>query len=169
MLSTMSRFSCPRCAAVLDNARDDGLRVYRCQSCAGHAINLSQIRARMPEDGFRAMWQAARAARPDGPSCPVCRAEMRVIWAGTSDPVEIDVCVGCQMLWLDAGEQSKLGGVAADRVATATEQPAAQRPASVLLARSSIIGNVERYRAQPHSERGTSWLAELLDVLLWWR
>ncbi len=169
----MSSFTCPRCATILDDQRLDGLRLYGCPSCMGHALNLSQIRERMPQEGFRAMWQAARAAEASGPGCPVCQRAMRVIRAGR-ESVEIDVCVGCQMLWLDAGEQEKLGLGAPQSPAPAATAPptaaqqSAHQAAAVLLAQEKVAADAERYRRQRTVERRTWWVGELLDVLMWW-
>lgn len=167
MLSTMSRFSCPRCSTLLDEARLDGLRLYQCRACQGHAINVSQLRPRLPDGALPAMWRAARAAEACGPGCAVCGKAMRVIEAGKAK-VEVDVCTGCQMLWLDAGEQEKLGVAA---VKPPPAKLAGLQEAEVLLAKAKVEADGERYRMKRKAERNVErgwWIGELLEALLWW-
>ena len=164
----MPRYSCPRCAGLLDDARVDGLRMYRCHACEGRAVNITQVRDRMPSERFSAMWQAARAAEACGPGCPVCRKPMRVIMAGRRETVEVDICTGCQMLWLDAGEQEKLG-VSVSRAAAkrTVEQAAADQAAAVLLAEAKIESDAQQAQTKRRIRRGAYWLDALTDLLMW--
>lgn len=118
------------------------------------------------------MWQAARAAEACGPGCPVCGKGMRVIVAGKAG-VEVDVCVGCQMLWLDAGEQEKLGvapvvGAVVVGAPVTVERAAAERAATVLLAEAGVAGDAEAHRRKRAVERRSWWIWALVDALVWW-
>ena len=121
----------------------------------------------MAEKGFKKMWLTARAAPDGGPGCPVCLRSMRVIMTG-EHPIEIDVCVGCQMLWLDAGELVKLGVAPSQRAGTTVDQVAARQAAEVLLAEARVKGEGYRLRSERNIRRGGGVLVTLLDALAWW-
>lgn len=166
---SMPRYTCPRCGLLLDDHRLDGLRVYQCHQCTGHAVNLAQLRTRMPADGYRRMWQAARSAPAEGPGCSVCSKPMRAVMAG-KPAVEIDVCIGCQMLWLDAGEQEKLGMSApppGTRAAMSVEKQAAHQAADVLLAQEMVRSQAEQHRMKERTRRRLFVIDELMELLLW--
>lgn len=99
-----------------------------------------------------------------GPGCAVCGRAMRVIEVGTA-AIEVDVCTGCQMLWLDAGEQEKLG-VTPEPVRTAPPLSPEQLEATVLLAEAKVASDAARYH-QEKTARRVWWLGELVEALLW--
>ena len=82
--------------------------------------------------------------------------------------IEVDVCVGCQMLWLDAGEQEKLGVKPDGVVKTASPEPgAAQLAAAGLMAESRMVSDASGYRREKKAKQ-VRWLGALVEVLLWW-
>lgn len=162
----MPRYTCPRCDLLLDDHRVDGLRVYPCRQCEGHVVALAQLRSRMPEEGYRAMWKAARQAPAAGPGCAVCRKPMRAVMTG-SPAVEVDVCIGCQVLWLDAGEQEKLGVRPSAASTRSPEQQAALQAADRLLAADTARAQAEQHRRKKSTERRRFAVEELVDALLW--
>lgn len=102
MLNTLS---CPRCSVALKPQRLDSKTAWLCASCAGLAINLAALRTDVEQNVVSALWQLARngAASPLG--CPSCRRRLSLIhYADNHTTLEADLCLSCQMVWLDHGE-----------------------------------------------------------------
>ena len=90
---------------------------------------------------------------------------MRVVHVG-SPPVEIDVCVPCQMLWLDAGERQALG-VSPPAPSQHKQQQQVSHDAAVIMAKAKVAADAERHRLSQTLEPKTGWFDALLE-LLWW-
>jgi Zn-finger nucleic acid-binding protein len=105
---------CPRCAIPLGGREHELGIAWRCGKCRGQSLNFSQFRRMVPEHGARDIWLEAMK-HPSVPSrrtrCPECLAAMDAVlipFRGRS--IELEICLPCQRLWLDAQEDAG-GGV----------------------------------------------------------
>jgi len=100
---------CPRCAVPLQGGDHELGIAWRCDSCRGQSLNFSQFRRLVPEEGARDIWLEAMKrpiAPPQRTCCPECRAAMHAVlipFRGRN--VELDICLPCQRLWMDAQEE----------------------------------------------------------------
>ena len=101
---------CPVCATSLQRIRYEGLPVFRCDGCLGYLLgtkrmtDISRNRTNPPEQLLVEAKQVA-APRPEGGlRCPRCRAAMECETWRSSPAFQIDTCVSCDFVWLDAGE-----------------------------------------------------------------
>jgi len=90
--------------------RTGRVRSWECDKCKSRAATLAYLRRsfearRVSLRLLHDAWQAARRPGAFGRrSCPACTKQMRVVAPGPQQHPELDVCVGCQLLWFDAGE-----------------------------------------------------------------
>jgi membrane associated rhomboid family serine protease len=90
-----------------------GAIVWACPSCAGRAIALAVVRRQVPAGVARELWERARApgTRPiDATPCPACMRVMAraPLVLGDDDPLAVDVCAPCHLVWFDPGEAEAL-------------------------------------------------------------
>ena len=101
--------TCPRChSALLPDKHPTGI-AWRCHGCGGQSLNFSQFRRVIPDDHANGIWEIAML-NPQAPSirslCPECQRDMAaVIIPFKEREVELDVCRGCQRVWLDRQER----------------------------------------------------------------
>jgi Zn-finger nucleic acid-binding protein len=80
--------------------------VWACPACGGCAATLGVLRKAITADTLRRGWgQIIGHARTSLLRCPDCTNAMNVV--PTEGP-EVDLCRGCQLMWLDAGELEEL-------------------------------------------------------------
>lgn len=97
--------TCPRCSVALKPQRLDDKTVWSCTSCAGLAINLAALRTDVEQPIVNALWQLARKSETTSLPCPSCRQSLRLIhYAQGTVTLEADLCISCQLVWLDHGE-----------------------------------------------------------------
>lgn len=109
-VSFVSDLSCPRCATSLSSYQLKDRVAYRCAACSGLAVNMAVLRAQIPGGVIDKLWRVARQS-PLAPSCPcpACKAPTRAITDKVdSTPIEVDLCMSCQLLWLDHRELDAL-------------------------------------------------------------
>lgn len=145
--------SCPHCASALAPERF-GVKVgWTCATCSGVSFNLAVLRDEIDAAVVAQFWRMAQAARPAAVRCPSCRRAMRVVEHRTvRATLDADICVPCQIVWLDGGELDLIRSGAPRRqparvtrpsrvtaaVDGAGELPRASQPASSVL--DIIIG-----------------------------
>ena len=107
----MFKMSCPRDKTPLSAVREGELLSHRCARCEGRAITISALRRCAIEGIDRRIWQAARGdGLPQGVRCPSCgRPSVAVRTADAEgEPLEVDVCRPCALIWLDGGERERV-------------------------------------------------------------
>jgi len=83
----------------------DSKTAWLCASCAGLAINLAALRTDVEQHVVNALWQLARNGQPSALTCPSCRRGLSLIhYADSHATLEADLCLSCQLVWLDHGE-----------------------------------------------------------------
>jgi Zn-finger nucleic acid-binding protein len=83
----------------------DTKTAWLCASCAGLAINLAALRTDVEHHVVSALWQLARNRAASALICPSCRQRLSLIhYADSHTTLEADLCLSCQMIWLDHGE-----------------------------------------------------------------
>lgn len=101
----ISTLSCPRCSVALKPQRADSKTTWLCASCAGLAINLATLRADGGQSVVNALWQLARNGKTSALACPSCKRGLSLIhYADDHADLEADLCLSCQLVWLDHGE-----------------------------------------------------------------
>lgn len=101
---------CPRCGIPLGGTEHELGIAWRCGACRGQSLNFSQFRRMVPEHGARDIWLEAMK-RPVTPQqrtrCPECLAAMDAVLIPLNGrTIELDICLLCQRLWLDAQEEN---------------------------------------------------------------
>lgn len=110
MVTFVSGLHFPRCTTSLSSHRLKDRVAYRCASCSGLAVNVAVLRAQIHGDVIDKLWRAAGLS-PLSPSCPcpACKAPTRAITdKGDGVSIEVDLCMKCQLLWLDERELEAL-------------------------------------------------------------
>jgi len=146
--------ACPRCQAPLGDDRLGSVRVYPCAACGGLALTVSQLRRLADKETFYPFWAAIRSAPPALLACPSCDRPMS---AADVSGVEVDGCVRCTVIWLDAGEQEQLFSLP-------PPTPKATQVADQLIAREQVAATRQRRRQQDALDT----TQRLLELLLWW-
>jgi len=101
--------TCPRChSALIPDKHSTGI-AWRCHGCGGQSLNFSQFRRVIPDDHANGIWETAML-NPQAPSvrslCPECQRDMAAVLIPFKERiVELDVCRGCQRVWLDRQER----------------------------------------------------------------
>jgi Zn-finger nucleic acid-binding protein len=106
---------CPRCEVDFDSKELGGLEVEECRSCGGTWFEEEELRKAKDEadpdlawmdfeiwkhgDRFEVSMKPVR--------CPRCEIDMAAVEYG-STKIEVDFCLRCQSVWLDAGEFEKI-------------------------------------------------------------
>src|SRR5213593_2513611 len=96
--------SCPICQTPLRTLRQQGGIYFFCDTCAGRAVTLPQVR-RVAGDRFAAqlLHQINRATLPSGRSCPFCEGLMSQ-FSIPAPPLTLDSCKTCAVVWFDPSE-----------------------------------------------------------------
>ncbi|HUT60626.1 MAG TPA: rhomboid family intramembrane serine protease [Phycisphaerae bacterium] len=101
---------CPTCRAGLRRTSAGKDLFHLCPKCKGRAITYPVLRRHARRDFMR--WLIAAASAPGARRsrrCPSCNGLMVVAEFPTSpQPLEIDVCSRCQLVWFDAGEVARV-------------------------------------------------------------
>ncbi len=101
-------FLCPTCGTELRRTTYESVPLFACERCRGHLIceaRLDSIREERRYDEAELRRQAVHessAERQNPLQCPACCSQMDR--QHVLDVIEIDVCLACDRVWLDAGE-----------------------------------------------------------------
>lgn len=101
--------TCPRCSTALKPEKHATGIAWRCSGCGGQSLNFSQFRRIVPEAHANGIWETAML-NPRAPSrrslCPECHRDMAAVLIPMNErELELEVCRGCQRLWLDRQER----------------------------------------------------------------
>ena len=103
---------CPVCQTELHRQQLSKIWAECCVNCGGRFITLAGLRKYGAKHQYlNTLWQEAKYHDAlQGKLCPHCKIPMRKLNAISSDTtkIELDLCVSCQALWLDAGELKKI-------------------------------------------------------------
>jgi Zn-finger nucleic acid-binding protein len=118
LLEEVSPYICPACNQPLVTSVVMTIRILSCPKCRGNLISqakmfpiLRQAQVRQPVtpasgEELRAPQQRSEYSRQL--TCPSCRKTMQVYpYAGPGNII-IQGCAGCQLIWLDFGELSRI-------------------------------------------------------------
>ena len=105
---------CPRCESALEVGLVDGMKVAMCVQCHGILLPRREFAGLVRHR--RAQWQgASETAQPLNPqelhraaNCPACLHRMDTYPYAGPGAVVIDCCRECDLIWMDAGELSRL-------------------------------------------------------------
>lgn len=94
--------ACPRDASPLESFAVDGVALDKCPACRGTWFDASELR-RVAHDKELEKLAAHVGKYPaqSGFACPRCGGACVKAFVGD---VEVDTCVACRGVWLDAGE-----------------------------------------------------------------
>jgi|ERR1043166_1715427 Zn-finger nucleic acid-binding protein len=105
---------CPSCKSPLLEKNAGGMTLDICYGgCGGiwfDAAELERVTARAAAT-LHTIWQSpiGRLNRAGPPLCPRCPGQvLQRKWFSEMKSVEIDQCPGCDGIWLDAGEFSRI-------------------------------------------------------------
>ena len=124
-MNAVTSCTCPTCGATLALRHEGALDAWTCPQGHGLAFTLTEAYERLPDDEIHAMWALARTAKPGTRRCPMCEHPMVTVSVPGVDgapPVDVDVCVDDELLWLEAGELDRLPPPRADEAPSADEQ-----------------------------------------------
>jgi Zn-finger nucleic acid-binding protein len=101
--------TCPRCITPLNPDKHSTGIAWRCTGCGGQSLNFSQFRRIVPEAHANGIWETAML-EPRAPRlkslCPECQRDMAAVLIPMKErELELEVCRGCQRLWLDRQER----------------------------------------------------------------
>lgn len=101
---------CPKCHTALVRRKNDFGVFWHCPTCEGSAVTMSLLRKVVDRDAINGLWQRARmGSYPRKHACPGCTKPMEEISVDADGKTrKIDVCTGCQFVWLDDGEWADL-------------------------------------------------------------
>jgi Zn-finger nucleic acid-binding protein len=107
--SEVMAMTCPRCSTPLKPDKHNTGIAWRCTGCGGQSLNFSQFRRIVPEAHANGIWETAML-EPRAPRlrslCPECRRDMAAVLIPVQErELELEVCRGCQRLWLDRQER----------------------------------------------------------------
>jgi Zn-finger nucleic acid-binding protein len=111
-MNVESTYICPSCDSVLrESSLTSGSLLWGCTTCSGVLLGTASLRVASSRKQYRALWGAFRAQSYASPRrCPVCRSGLRTFAGPDGDnPVQLETCAGCLLLWFDPGELEKLG------------------------------------------------------------
>lgn len=107
---------CPVCRRSLERTRTESGNVFVCATCGGLMATLAVLRRIVARETINAVWQRVRQAVDEGKAtslasrlCPTCSQPMVLTPScSTENKVMLDVCMRCQLIWLDAEELERL-------------------------------------------------------------
>jgi Zn-finger nucleic acid-binding protein len=118
-MSALTAPACPKCDAALALGATGDLNFWSCPTGDGLAFTVSEAYTRLQEDEVARLWDLANKAVAGPYACPICTGPMRRATVGYDDDefkegekgdttdvgsTIVDVCVGDQFVWFDAGE-----------------------------------------------------------------
>ncbi len=118
-MSALPAPACPSRHADLSQGATGDLNLWSCPTGDGLAFTVSEAYTRLQEDEIARLWELADKAGPGPHACPICTGPMRRATGGYDDDeiklgekddtpdtgsVILDICVGDQFVWFDAGE-----------------------------------------------------------------
>ncbi|HEV2309945.1 MAG TPA: hypothetical protein VGU73_05445 [Acidimicrobiia bacterium] len=124
-MNAVSGGTCPKCGAPLALRDEGALNAWTCPQGHGLAFTLTEAYERLPGGEIQTLWALARTAKPGTRRCPMCGGKMATVPVPGSDgerPVDVDVCVNDELLWLDAGELDRLPAAKPHAAPSADEQ-----------------------------------------------
>jgi Zn-finger nucleic acid-binding protein len=150
----INALACPRCSVTLKAQRLDLKTAWLCESCAGLAINLAALRSDVEHPIVSALWQLARKSTATSLPCPSCKQALRLIhYMDGGTTLEADLCLSCQMIWLDYGEIDAIRS----RNPASSARPVQPQPA--------LSGLAEKF--EPADDlRGIGTAADVVDRVL---
>lgn len=97
---------CPRCALALVPASVAGERLWVCAACDGRSVRVATLERCAARETTRLLWRqvAASFTVVSGLACPSCARAMRTATIPLGDPIEVDACQHCRIVWFDRGE-----------------------------------------------------------------
>jgi membrane associated rhomboid family serine protease/Zn-finger nucleic acid-binding protein len=103
-------FFCPRCKEALYRKDTTWGLAFRCGQCNGWLMASPVLRNATTAETVERLWIAARqSAFNRGCMCPICGISTRKVPPQlTGAPSDLDVCLRCQVVWLDGGELESL-------------------------------------------------------------
>lgn len=93
---------CPACGRELSPFQTTAGLVLRCEQGHGTSVNVAVLRRRFDET--LALWRTASRQPQGSRPCPSCARAMRAFSWQAQQPVELDACSICQLVWFDAAE-----------------------------------------------------------------
>jgi hypothetical protein len=135
-MSALTAPACPTWHAALSLGATGDLNFWSCPTGDGLAFTVSEGYTRLQEDEIARLWELANKAGPGPYACPICTGPMRRATVGYDDDeikegekgdtpdtgsAVLDVCVGDQFVWFDAGELDLLPQDKKDAKPTAEE------------------------------------------------
>jgi len=105
---------CAKCAGSLAPLTQGDLHLDRCGACQGLFFDAGELTKVFSDEDPETLREevcalpAGADARPA--TCPRCAQTMNRVSSVRVPAVSYDVCLGCNAIWLDAGEISSLDG-----------------------------------------------------------
>lgn len=96
---------CPRESTPLREQRAGRVNVDVCPNCHGTFVDGIELRRVVGDDDLAFALSGLRGAPPEPIACVACD---RPMYFDTVDGIELDHCVDCLGVWLDAGELDRL-------------------------------------------------------------
>lgn len=141
-MSALTAPACPKCHAALSQGATGDLNFWSCPTGDGVAFTVSEAYTRLQEDEIARLWELANKAAAGPYACPICTGPMRRATVGYDDDeikegekgdtpdtgtAILDVCVGDQFVWFDAGELDLMPQDKEDAKPTAEETEAIEK------------------------------------------
>jgi Zn-finger nucleic acid-binding protein len=124
--------TCPHCASKLQPKKYGDRVAWTCPACSGLAFNLAVLRDEIDDAVVAQFWRQARSAAVAAARCPSCRRAMRLIEHRTARvSLDADICVPCQLIWLDGGELDLIQEAAPRRAPSRVVRPSVPLPERV--------------------------------------
>jgi Zn-finger nucleic acid-binding protein len=107
--------NCPRCDVELGSTRVADLEIEECSGCGGTWFEEDELRAAKDRSDPDLAWMDFEIWKHPEKfevsvkqiRCPRCDIDMAAVNYGTTR-IEVDYCLRCQGVWLDAGEFEKI-------------------------------------------------------------
>ncbi|MFC1637230.1 zf-TFIIB domain-containing protein [Planctomycetota bacterium] len=108
----MNNLTCPKCETLLNpTAIAEGM-LWRCDTCAGLAVNVAVLRKYLSVKIVREFWlKATNESVPADRKCPSCAQIFQEFTVGEYNrKVQLDLCKRCQLIWFDRNELEMFPG-----------------------------------------------------------
>jgi Zn-finger nucleic acid-binding protein len=148
-----SALTCPHCAVALQPKKLGEKIAWTCPACSGISFNLAVLRDEIDSAVVAQFWQLARSAPSAAVHCPSCRRALRLIAHRTVRvSLDADICVPCQLVWLDGGELDLIQQAAPRR-----------KPARIVRRSTPALDRVVNAPLGPSSSGGAG---DVLDMII---
>jgi Zn-finger nucleic acid-binding protein len=114
-------FNCPRCGQYLHKASHEGMPISRCDLCKGQLLEENKLpraiareesvfsdevirQAGLIADAIKSYSMPHRVRIQPGLRCPKCGNPMLANFYSLAYPIEVDRCLGCDVIWFDKNE-----------------------------------------------------------------